>query len=299
MHCGIISNVEYYSPLRYPGGKGKLVPFVESIFEINNLCDAYYVEPFAGGASVALSLLLNEYARKIYINDLDCSIYAFWYSVLNETEALCRLIRNTPVTVRTWKRQKQIQRNKQTADLLSLGFSTFFLNRTNRSGILNGGIIGGLSQSHRWKIDARYNKPELIKRIERVAFYRHRIHITNADAAQFVSNIRNNLPSCTFFYFDPPYYAKGRDLYHNYFIHDDHKGLSDLVRDLTSYHWLVTYDDTHEIKKMYTGFEKLQYSLHYCASSSRNGHEIMFFSKKTKRPKKITTIIGNIIRNAS
>lgn len=299
MPCGKISSVEYYSPLRYPGGKGKLAPFVESVFETNNLCDAYYVEPFAGGASVALSLLVNEYARRIYINDLDRSIYAFWHSVLNETEALCRLIRNTPVTVGTWKRQKQIQRNKQTADVLSLGFSTFFLNRTNRSGILNGGIIGGLSQCDRWKIDARYNKPELIKRIERVAFYRHRIHLSNTDATQFVSKIRNHLPPGTLLYFDPPYYVKGRALYHNYFLHEDHKGLSDLVRDLTAYHWIVSYDNTPEIRKMYTGFKRLQYSLHYCAASSRNGHEVMFFSEKTKRPSKITTPFPVAQREAS
>lgn len=280
--------MEYYSPLRYPGGKGKLAPYVESVFQRNSLCDAYYVEPFAGGASVALSLLMNEYARRIYINDLDRAIFAFWHSVLNDTDALCRLIQDTPVTVRTWKRQKQIQRNKTTADVLSLGYSTFFLNRTNRSGILNGGIIGGVSQKARWKIDARYNKQELIRRIERIALYRHRIHLSNTDATEFVSAICTDLPHRTLIYFDPPYYAKGPHLYHSYFRHEDHQALSDVVRRLVGYHWLVSYDNTPEIRKMYTGFERVHYSLHYCAASSCNGREVMFFSERTKRPSKTT-----------
>lgn len=257
---------------------------MESVFQTNGLCDAYYVEPFAGGASVALSLLMNEYARRIYINDLDRAIFAFWYSVLNETDVLCKLIRDTPVTVKTWKQQKQIHRDKAKADALSLGFSTFFLNRTNRSGILNGGIIGGINQKNRWKINARYNKRELIRRIERIASYRHRIHLANVDASKFISNICHRLPQKTLIYFDPPYYAKGPHLYHNYFRHEDHQALSNVIRGLCGQHWLVSYDNTPEIRKMYTGFVNVQYSLHYCAASSRSGREIMFFSQRTKRP---------------
>ena len=89
--------MNFYSPLRYPGGKGKLTDFFHAIIEENNLSDGYYVEPYAGGASVALSLLFNEYVSKIIINDFDRSIYAFWFSVLNETRKLCELILKTKV----------------------------------------------------------------------------------------------------------------------------------------------------------------------------------------------------------
>src|SRR4030067_1583777 len=155
-----------YSPLRYPGGKGKVADYFKQIYKENLLYDGVYVDPYAGGASVALSLLFNEYASKIIINDIDRSIFAFWYSVLNKTDRFCRLIKDIPLTIDTWEAQKKIQEEKNRHGLLKVGFSTFFLNRTNRSGILGAGVIVGRQQTGKWKIDARYNKAELINRIE-------------------------------------------------------------------------------------------------------------------------------------
>ena len=165
--------MEFLSPLRYPGGKAKVADFVQCLIKENALLDGTYVEPYVGGGSVALSLLFNEYVSDIYINDKDISIYAFWYSVLNNTDALCQLIKDTPINVETWFKQKEFQQNKENrnVDLLNLGFSTFFLNRTNRSGILKAGIIGGYDQTGNYKIDARFNKEDLIKRIQRIADY--------------------------------------------------------------------------------------------------------------------------------
>ena len=139
--------MKFYSPLRYPGGKKKLVNYFKEIVVKNDLCGGVYVEPFAGGASIALSLLIDGYVSKIIINDFDRSIYAFWHSILNRTEEFCKLIEETPITIEVWKKQKEIQKEKNRYDLLSLGFSTFFLNRTNRSGILKAGVIGGLNQN--------------------------------------------------------------------------------------------------------------------------------------------------------
>src|SRR3990172_4832599 len=171
--------MDYYSPLRYPGGKGKISSFFKRVFRDNYLYDGVYVEPYAGGASVGLSLLLNQYASKVVINDVDLSIYAFWHSVFSCTDDLCKLILDTPVTIETWKRQKEFQRDRMNTSHLQLGFSTFFLNRTNRSGIVNAGVIGGTKQDGKWRIDARFNKRELIKRIERIARYRDKIVVLN------------------------------------------------------------------------------------------------------------------------
>ena len=138
--------MQFYSPLRYPGGKNKLAKFVALICE-KNAVSGHYVEPYAGGASVALHLLFNGHVKEVTINDYDRAIYAFWYSILNDTEKFCRKIRNTDVTLETWRKQKKIQNNKATEkNLLKLGFSTFYLNRTNYSGIIDGGMIGGVSQ---------------------------------------------------------------------------------------------------------------------------------------------------------
>lgn len=153
--------MKYYSPLRYPGGKGKISTFFVELFEKNNLIGGTYIEPYVGGGSVALYLLMNNLVKKIIINDKDRSLFAFWHSILHEPEALCKIIEDTPVSMETWYQQREVQLNKENEDLLTLGFSTFFLNRTNRSGIIKGGVIGGKNQTGNFLIDARYNKKTL------------------------------------------------------------------------------------------------------------------------------------------
>ena len=176
----------FYSPLRYPGGKGRLSQYVIDLIEMNSLTGGHYVEPYAGGAGIAITLLYLEYVSHIHLSDLSKSVFSFWCSVKTEPEAMCRLIKDTPVTVREWERQKAIQTSPD-ADMLALGFSTFFLNRTNRSGILRGGIIGGRKQTGAWKIDTRFKREVLIQRIEKIASYGPRISLYNKDAAEFLT----------------------------------------------------------------------------------------------------------------
>lgn len=269
----------FYSPLRYPGGKAKLADYFKQVFKDNLLYDGVYIEPYAGGASVALSLLFNEYASKVIINDIDRSIFAFWHSVLNKTEELCQLINDTPVTVETWVSQKQIQKVKQQQGLLDVGFSTFFLNRTNRSGIIDAGVIGGIKQTGAWKIDARYNKKELISRIERIAQYKDKIELHNSDAIELVKSLRNKLPQKSLFYFDPPYYVNGKDLYLNYYKDDDHQHIANEISNVCNQKWIITYDDVSPIRKLYSNFRKKPFKLSYSAgSSNKQGKEIMIFS---------------------
>lgn len=270
--------MNYFSPLRYPGGKGRIADYIKLLFEKNLLIDGQYVEPYAGGASVALSLLINEYVSAIHINDIDKSIYAFWHSVINETEALCKKIQDTPVNVEEWNRQKEIQKAKNELSLVDVGFSTFFLNRTNRSGILSAGIIGGKQQTGKWKIDARYNKSDLIQRIERIALYKNRINIYNEDAIPLVKRLDEELPAKTLFYLDPPYYRKGKELYVNFYIHEDHKQISKLVTRLQNRYWLVSYDNEVAIKDLYNNHKQHIYDLTYSAGKTEMGSEVMIFS---------------------
>ena len=270
--------MEYYSPLRYPGGKRKLAPLIKQVFKDNYLYDGVYVEPYAGGASIALSLLFNEYASKVIINDIDPSIYAFWHSVLFNTEDLCKLVRDVPVNVRTWRIQKAIQRSYADASFLELGFSTLFLNRTNRSGILKAGIIGGSNQSGEWKIDSRYNKPELTKRIQRIAKYKERIKIFNLDACQLLRRLKNQIPKKCLFYFDPPYYAKGKALYLNYYKDEDHVKICGEIKSIVAHKWIVTYDNVPFIRKLYSGFRQVKYHLAYTAGAFSTGEEILILS---------------------
>ena len=271
-------DMTFYSPLRYPGGKGKVADYFKQIFKENLLYDGVYVEPYAGGAAVALSLLFNEYASKIIINDIDRSIYAFWHSVMNETDDFCKLIKDTPVTIDTWDEQKNIQKEKNKHSLLKVGFSTFFLNRTNRSGILNAGIIGGRQQTGRWKIDVRYNKSVLINRIERIALYKNKIELYNSDAVELVKDLRKTLPAKTLFYFDPPYYIKGKDLYLNYYEERDHEQIATEISKVNKQKWIVTYDNVQAIKQLYNNYRQVKYTLNYSAAKATKGEEVMIFS---------------------
>ena len=274
----------HYSPLRYPGGKGRLSGYFKKIYEANSLRGGVYVEPYAGGASVALSLLIDGYASKVIINDIDLSIYAFWHSVINKTEELCRLINDTPVNVKTWDLQHRIQKEREKHDLLELGFSTFFLNRTNRSGILNAGIIGGKSQSGKWQIDARFNKNELVSRIQRISNHREKVQLYNLDAMNLIEQIIDEWPEKTFIYFDPPYYVKGKDLYLNFYGEKDHISVANKINKINLQKWVVTYDHVGFINKLYKKHRKIKYILNYSVSKAYKGEELMIFSDNLKIP---------------
>lgn len=270
--------MHFVSPLRYPGGKRKLANFVKAIFRTNDLLDGEYIEPYAGGAGIALALLYGEYVRRIHINDIDRSVHAFWHCVLDETDDLCRLIHETPVTMDQWYHQQRIQADPN-ASHLERGFSTFFLNRTNRSGILTGGVIGGKAQGGKWTLDARYNKPELIGRIEKVARYRHRISLRNLDAIEFLQTVVPLVEQHALIYLDPPYYVKGQqELYTNFYEPSDHRIVAATIRALEHQPWVISYDDVPEIRELYRGLRFMDYGIHYSAQDRYQGAEIMFFS---------------------
>lgn len=277
--------MDFVSPLRYPGGKAKVSSFVQELIIQNNLLDGKYVEPYVGGGSVALSMLFNECVSDIYINDIDRSIYAFWHSVIMESDRFCRLIQDTPVNMDVWRKQRDIQAHKDQEDLLAVGFSTFFLNRTNRSGILNAGVIGGNGQTGNYKIGARYNKLDLIRRIVRIAEYSDRIHLFNLDALQLIDDLSQNLPEKTLFYFDPPYYVKGKGLYLNHYDDNDHREIATAIKKLPKFKWIVSYDNVDFITSLYSDLRQKIFELNYSASNSGKGKEVMIFSNNLVIPK--------------
>lgn len=275
--------MRYYSPLRYPGGKRKLADYIKLVFHENNLMDGDYAEPYAGGAGVALALLFDEYARRIHINDLDPGISAFWFSAVHDTEALCELIRNTPVSMHEWHKQKEVQADSNSG-LLELGFATFFLNRTNRSGIISGGVIGGKQQNGKWSLDARFNKEDLIRRIQKIGRFRNRISVYDLDAKVFLQRIVPQLPERSLVYLDPPYYIKGQQLlYTNYYKPEDHAGIAALVNNMEC-KWIVSYDNVPEISQLYEGLPNRDYDISYSAQERYAGSEMMFFNPDLRLP---------------
>ncbi|WP_338617196.1 DNA adenine methylase [Achromobacter sp. E1] len=273
----------FYTPLRYPGGKGKLADYIKAVLTENNLVGGHYVEPYAGGAAVAMELLILNFVDEIHINDLNRGVYSFWRSVLDRTDEIVALIENTPVTMDEWLRQKKIQA-KSRPTILELGFSTFFLNRCNRSGILKAGVIGGKKQDGKWKIDARYNKSDLVSRIRAIAEMRDQITLYRKDAVELISSLSSYLPKKTLYYLDPPYYVKGKGLYDNFYDHADHAAVATAVKNINKGSWLVSYDDVAPIKDLYVGIPQLRYTLSYSAQSKGQGGEIMFFGPKVSVP---------------
>jgi DNA adenine methylase len=273
---------KYYSPLRYPGGKSCLSDFLTDVIESNQLQGSTYVEPYAGGAGAALTLLMLEKVEDIVINDLDEAIYAFWKSVTEQPNKFIQKLEKIEVSVIEWQKQKEIYRRKS-KDILKLGFSTFYLNRTNRSGIIEGGVIGGSNQQGKWGIDARFNKEALIERIEKIALYKNRISVSNKDGILLIKELRRKKK--VFAYLDPPYYVKGGSLYLNHYRHEDHERLANLLNNSSNLHWMLTYDNIDEIKKMYSARACYEFSLNYHADTAKVGQELLILSDQLKLPR--------------
>ncbi|HGW6092687.1 TPA: DNA adenine methylase [Serratia marcescens] len=267
---------EFFTPLRYPGGKGKFSRFIKDIIKRNNLLDGHYVEPYAGGAGVALELLCTEYVSTIHINDADPAIYSFWVSVLDHTDDLCQMIRSVSVNIDSWYKQKEIISSTEKHSVLEVGFAAFFLNRVNRSGILKAGVIGGKKQLGKWKLDARYNKEDLIKRIKKISSFRDRIKVYNLDAVELLTKIVPDLPSNCLIYLDPPYYVNGAGLYRNFYTHNDHVEICDVLSNV-NHPWIVSYDNVSEIKNIYQGYKQDEYFLSYTAQVKKKGSEVMIY----------------------
>lgn len=276
----------FTSPLRYPGGKGSLANFMRLVVESNSLGKGHYAEPYAGGAAVAWSLLFGEYVRHVHVNDIDPAIHSFWTAVLEHTEELCRRVRDWKVSMTAWRRQRTILARPEDHSALDVGFAAFFLNRTNRSGILKGGVIGGLEQTGPWKLDARYNRADLIARIQKIARYRTRISLRRMDAASFLREVVPTLPLKTLLYLDPPYFVKGEGLYEHHYGEEDHRDIAKLVGGLgRDRFWIVSYDASPTILKLYGRFRHQQYDLAYSAQDRYAGSEVIFYSPGLKVPR--------------
>ena len=254
------------------------------LLEENNLRDIQYVEPYAGGASIALALLFEEYASVIHINDLSRPVYGFWDSVLNRTQELCDRIKQTPVTIEGWERQREVYEKRNSADLFDLGFAALFLNRTNRSGIIGGGVIGGKRQAGVWTLDVRFNKQELIQRIQRIGRYRNRIQLYNYDALELTTNLVPTLGPNTFVFYDPPYIKRGKGLYLNEYTLEGHLALAAKVNQL-GHPWVVTYDYEAAVRGgLYPSCHRIAYGLAYTTQQKYRGKEAMFISRCLSLP---------------
>jgi len=272
------------TPLRYPGGKQKLTPFVEQVLAANEI-DGHYIEPYAGGAGVALALLIARRVKYIHLNDSDIRLYAFWHTVKNQSELLCKEILSASLTIEEWEYRREVLKNPSKYDLFEVGYSTFYMNRCNRSGVLNAGVIGGINQEGNYKMDARFSRNDLIRRIELISLFRDKIFISNLDAEEYIENYIPSIEENSLIYFDPPYYNKAKDLYMNSYKPEDHRRLSIRVQNNINKKWILSYDNVPNIIKLYDERRHFTYSLQYSAAKSYKGSEVFVFGDNVKVPK--------------
>jgi len=271
----------FVSPLRYPGGKGRLGPWVAALLKANSLENGCYVEPYAGGAGVAMYLLLRKHVRRVVINDADPVVYTFWRTIVQEPDALVHEIQTRSPTMETREFAKHVLANMRAHSVSEIAFATFFLNRTSRSGILTGGVIGGEAQNGKYKLDARYNRSDLIARIQAIAAKRQNIHVYGLDAIDFLNKVEPELPKKSLIYMDPPYYVKGSQLYRNFYKHQDHIDVATFAKGIV-HPILITYDNNPEIRKIYKGMKSTLLSLHYSTHIARPlTSEVMFYAGLT------------------
>lgn len=266
------------SPLRYPGGKSAFYPYFSALMEQNGLKSRRYFEPFAGGSGVALGLLSLNTASEAILNDADYHIYCFWTSVLNENERFLERIQNVALSIKEWYKQRKIYYKPEKYSIFEIGFSTFYLNRCNRSGILaKAGPIGGYKQKGEWRLDARFNKDDLMTRIEDVGKLKDRLFIENMDAIVFLKKClpRGQGRENVFVYIDPPYVSAGDRLYLNYYSDNDHRKLAGYLLKQTNLNWVVTYDDTLLIRGLYSSCQRWLFYLRYSLQSKQKGRELL------------------------
>ena len=272
-----------YTPLRYPGGKARFAPFIASVMQLNGLDGGHYMEPYAGGAGVALELLFDGVVTDIHINDADPAVYAFWYAATACPDALIRLVETEPIDMDAWMRWRSVMRGEMVATDVERGFATLFMNRTNRSGILKGGVIGGKHQAGAYHLDARFKRDVLVGRLRRIADMAAGIHVHCRDALELLKHASDLMPAKSLVYLDPPYYVKGSGLYRNFYQHDDHLAIAQLLRQRGfGRRWVVSYDNAEQIREMYSGVRSVEYGLGYTAQRRYTGSEVMLFDPRLK-----------------
>lgn len=283
-------NFRHISPLRYPGGKASLADFLEDVIDLNDLRGCRYYEPYAGGAGAALTLLERNAVDEININDADPRLFAFWKAVLDESDQFAERVQTVPLTMDEWRRQREICSNPDAHTSFDVGFSAFFMNRCNRSGVLNGaGPIGGLQQTGKWKLDARFSREALAKRILQVGKKRERIHISGLDAIDF---LKSSLPAGrarrnVFVYLDPPYVNKGQRLYLNAYRTEDHAGISSYLSCQRVLPWLMSYDDSQLIKDLYGEHRVFRLPIRYSLQEKKSAAELIISPQHMTLPRSV------------
>ena len=271
------------SPLRYPGSKRRLSSYIEHALRLNNLKPELYIEPFAGGASVALNLLQKDLVDKAILIDLDPMIAGFWETVFCDTDWLIDQIMTIEVSLDNWNRFKQ----EEPKSIRENAIACLYLNRTSFSGIMRPevGPLGGKEQKSDYPIDCRFPRETLVDRVIQAASHKDKVYAVWCcswdDAMRRINNDRNKgkLPEeKSFWYLDPPFFKKAEALYRFYFEEDDHRKMRDALLKMED-SWLLSYDSAESVELLYG--DAIQAS----TNGTKSHHIELLYSVARKRGK--------------
>tara|TARA_R110002051_G_scaffold136798_1_gene209357 strand:+ start:190 stop:1062 length:873 start_codon:yes stop_codon:yes gene_type:complete len=272
------SSTETISPFRYPGGKGFLSGYFANVFEDFETGPKHYAEPFCGGAGSAWNLLADQKVDEIHLNDADIRIYSAWKAILHENDRFCERLSDVTVDIETWNAARSLLTNYSgKAYDFELGFATYFVNRTSRAGIILGsGPIGGYKQAGDWKMDARFYRETMLKRIKWIGSQKRRVKLKNQEALTFLKGAAKRLPIARTLYFvDPPYVQAGGRLYLNAMTEKKHRALGEYLKSDILKHWILTYDDDPLIREIYRGRHFSKLAVNYSLSRIRKESEVL------------------------
>ena len=241
-----------------------------------------------------MDLLLKDDIEFVYLNDADLGIASFWEAIRTEPERLIDEIMTVEVSVNHWlevrnRRKELIERfNARDEDdpkyNFELGFLTFYLNRTNISGIIDGGCVGGMQQSGKYRIDCRFSRDGLASKVSRIAKKASSFAVSCMDGVDFLSEkfrvlLKENGYSLSdsLVYIDPPYVKQGKNLYFNSMGETEHRRLAGTLKNWTCENWFLTYDNSPLVKELYRGWDMRLLSVKYSANSRERASELAIF----------------------
>jgi DNA adenine methylase len=241
-----VASVKQRSPFRYPGGKTWLVPDVTLWLSRKHRKAGHFVELFAGGGIVGLTVAAEGLADHVTMIELDPDVASVWHTIFSDdAEWLARRILAFDLT----SEHLQETLSQPTATTREKAFQTILKNRTYHGGILAPGSAPLKSGENGKGIASRWYPTTLARRIRNLIPLRDRITFIEGDALAYLEDHLDD-KAITFF-IDPPYTAPGKSagkrLYR--FFDIDHARLFDLCK-ATSADFMMTYDDAESVRVM-------------------------------------------------
>lgn len=237
-----VASVPQRSPFRYPGGKTWFVPYLRDWLASKPQPPSRFIEPFAGGAIVSLTVGVERLARHVIFSEIDPGVAAVWKVILNgQSEWLANRILCFEVTE---ENVRKVLEQKPTK-LRDIAFQTILRNRVQRGGIMAPGAGLVKTGENGRGIRSRWYPETLARRIKEINQSKDRFTFQQTDAFELIREHEEDADAC--FYIDPPYTVAAKRLYVAWQV--DHEKLFASLQKCKG-DFLMSYDNTQEVAEL-------------------------------------------------